>query len=483
MYSAPQESFLEQSQVEVPMRANGPEAIELPGGVEDHQVQSPREFIRRKYDVVRKLGSGGVGSVYLCIHKHLRAYQAVKVLQGDSDDQRIRQFFLREAHFGFKASHQNIVNIFDVDEDENGYIYLAMEYIDGESVGEMLENGPLDFLSAMKFFVQALEGLEYLRESGVFHGDISPDNIMVNEEGVLKIIDLGAAHYSKVTGPISTVMGKYEYLPPELGLGPWGEGPTRGSHRSDLYSLALVVYRLLTKKPPFEASTAPELLRAHAYDDPTPLHDVCEGSVAPRSFQEVLDKMLEKNPASRGDAGQFVKIISSAIERYEETGEWLFQLWEDDGSAVYDKGLFEASVAVKELIECQKWDDARALIENLKFNNGPSPEISDLERDLLDKERIQRGASSDRASRSAVLAAKLGYPEVASDIVSRALDRDPLNQGLHSLLETQSLAFAAHSKGDRRTKAFDLFEGGWVYLLVGLISIAISLTEALSLLL
>jgi serine/threonine protein kinase len=249
-----------------------------------------------EFAVVRKLGEGGMGSVWMATAPDgTRA--AIKVLSRELAKQRpfLTRFF-REAQACIKLQHANVVRGIAVGEDA-GHYYFAMEFIDGESVRAMLEReGPMEPQRATGIIRQAAEGLAYAHENGIVHRDIKPDNIMVTKEGVAKVADLGLARRvdSEMTAltRTGTGMGTPYYMAPEQAA-----DAKRADARSDIYSLGATWYHMVTGQFPFTGNTPLELLTKHLKEPLKSPSSVRTG--IPRGVSMAIERMMAKRPEDR----------------------------------------------------------------------------------------------------------------------------------------------------------------------------------------
>src|SRR2546427_7834974 len=220
----------------------------------------------RRYKVVRKLGAGGMADVYLAEDQELGRPVAIKILNDRhaQDDQFVERF-RREAKNAASLSHPNIVSIYDRGEAEGSY-YIAMEYLDGRTLKELLvRNGPPPIPIAIDYARQILSALAFAHRNGIVHRDIKPHNIVVGGDGRLKVTDFGIARSgaSQMT-EVGSIVGTAQYLSPEQARG----APV--DPRSDLYSLGIVLYEMLTGHVPFTGDTPVEIAMKHLSQIPEP---------------------------------------------------------------------------------------------------------------------------------------------------------------------------------------------------------------------
>src|SRR5437868_9731865 len=259
-----------------------------------------RRFTIGKYKVLEKLGAGGMGSVYLCEHKLMRRRVAVKVLPtAKAEDASSLERFYREARAVAAMDHPNIVRAYDIDQDDKLH-FLVMEHVDGASLQEIIKrSGPMDVLRACHYVRQSALGLQHAHEAaGLVHRDIKPGNILVDRNGVVKVLDMGLARFFHDEDDLLTqkydenVLGTADYLAPEQALDSHGV-----DIRADIYSLGATFYYCLTGKTPFSDGTVAQKLIWHQTRQPKPLRslrqDVPEGLVA------VIAKMMAKEPNDR----------------------------------------------------------------------------------------------------------------------------------------------------------------------------------------
>jgi serine/threonine-protein kinase len=259
----------------------------------------------------RELGYGGMGRVYLAHDESRQA--AVKVLAAElALDAGFQQRFQREIEAARRLEHPHIVRFFESGQQDGRYYYV-MEYVEGQSFEELLlENGRLPWAEVMDLALQVAPALKHAHDRGVIHRDIKPSNLLRTPAGVVKLTDFGIAHVFAST-PLTlsgVVVGTGEYLSPEQAA---GKPVTR---RSDLYSLGVVLYTLLTGRTPFTGNNLPDLLHKHLYarfDPPEKL--VPE---VPSEFAAVVCQLLEKDPSKRPADGQVLfKRLDSIRRRLE----------------------------------------------------------------------------------------------------------------------------------------------------------------------
>ena len=269
-----------------------------------------------RYLVTDLLGEGGMGKVYLARHVRLPLQAAIKVLRPEllKDAASVARFN-REASNASRIEHANVARVFDFGETSDGTVYLAMEYVSGRTLKEVLEQeGPLTLQRTAVLVRQVADGLDAAHRMGIVHRDLKPDNILVtvDENGAdrCKVVDFGIAKAvggnEKEAGLTRTgfVVGTPEFMSPEQLLG------TELDHRSDVYALGLVAYTCLTLDLPFDRNTPDRGMTARLISAPRPLAVVRNDLRWPGGLQAVLDQALEREPTKRtSSAGAFAKAL------------------------------------------------------------------------------------------------------------------------------------------------------------------------------
>jgi uncharacterized protein YraI len=261
-----------------------------------------------QYQILREIGRGGMAVVYEAYQASLNRTVAVKVLpQQLAFDKTFVQRFLREARAAAKLEHPNIVAIHDVGE-YAGHYYIVMQKLAGEPLNGLIQRaGRLPLARAVRIVTQVAEALDYAHTHGIVHRDIKPANIIVGDGDRTWLTDFGIAKAAEGTQVTQTgvVVGTPEYMSPEQATGK-PVGPA-----SDIYSLGIVLYQMLTGRVPFEADSTPALLYKHVYDPPAPLRTYAPE--LPAQVEAALAKALAKDPADRyRTAGEFAGALQVA---------------------------------------------------------------------------------------------------------------------------------------------------------------------------
>ena len=250
--------------------------------------------INDRYEIIKSIGEGGMANVYLAYDTILDRRVAIKLLRGDlSNDEKFVRRFQREALSASSLSHPNIVEMYDVGED-NGLYYIVMEYIDGKTLKQLIKKrGSLTLSEAIDIMLQLTDGISNAHDSYIIHRDLKPQNIMIREDGSIKITDFGIAMALNSTQLTQTnsVMGSVHYLPPEQAS---GKGSTI---RSDIYSMGILFYELLTGNLPFKGESAVEIALKQLRDEIPSIRK--KNPAIPQSVENVVIKATAKNPKNR----------------------------------------------------------------------------------------------------------------------------------------------------------------------------------------
>ena len=250
--------------------------------------------INDRYEVTKLIGEGGMANVYLGYDTILERDVAIKVLRGDlADDEKFVRRFRREAQNASLLSHPNIVQIYDVGEDD-GNFYIVMEYVKGQTLKQLIKKrGKLTVPETVDIISQLTDGLAHAHDSYIIHRDIKPQNIMILEDGMVKITDFGIAMAINASDLTQTnsVMGSVHYLPPEQAS---GKGSTI---KSDIYSLGIMMYEMLAGTMPFKGETAVEIAMKHL-KNPMPSIRKVNPNV-PQSLENIILKATAKNTKNR----------------------------------------------------------------------------------------------------------------------------------------------------------------------------------------
>ncbi|NLY03135.1 MAG: protein kinase [Rhodopirellula sp.] len=254
-------------------------------------------FYLGKYKLIDLIGRGGMGSVFLARHIMMNRPVALKIISKHlGQNQANLDRFFSEARAVAALNHPNIVHAYSIDNEGDRY-YMAMEFVEGEDLQRMVEKkGPLDAADAADYIRQAADGLAHAHGKKIVHCDVKPANLLVNPQGVVKILDMGMARLVKNDGTNTpsdeNVLGTVDYMSPELAM----HSPDVDL-RSDIYSLGCTLYFLLSGHPPFPEGTLAERIVRHQTDDPKPIEKI--RPEVPRELIEICRKMMAKKAAER----------------------------------------------------------------------------------------------------------------------------------------------------------------------------------------
>ena len=301
--------------------------------------------INDRYQIIKSIGEGGMANVYLAYDTILDRDVAVKVLRGDlSNDEKFVRRFQREALNASSLSHPNIVEVYDVG-DDNGQYFIVMEYIEGKNLKDLIKKrGKLTVSEVVDIMSQISDGLSVAHDSYIIHRDIKPQNIMILENGLVKITDFGIAMAMNATQLTQTnsVMGSVHYLPPEQAS---GKGSTL---KSDIYSMGILMYELLTGVLPYRGDNAVEIALKHLKE---PLPSIREElDDLPQSVENIILKSTAKNPKNRyNDARAMYEDLKTCLDDSRVNEEkWEYQFAELDNDNKKFTKQVEKAINVEE---------------------------------------------------------------------------------------------------------------------------------------
>ena len=282
------------------------------------------------YRILEKIGAGGQGTVYKATDTKLGRAVVVKVLPPELTIKEANlKRFEREARLASALDHPNICTIFDLNE-VDGVHFIAMQFVDGKNVRELVNGRPLDLASALSITIQVADALAAAHERGIIHRDIKAGNVMVNPAGQVKILDFGLAklvdesaspggiHHTDLT-EVGIPYGTATYAAPEQARG------ERVDARADIFSTGVLLYELLTGTWPFQGKTSVDVRHAVLHEDPLPLNEVRPGG-APWQLQAILDRALAKEPKQRYQKVGELRDDLRAVLREIEAGGQTFEL-------------------------------------------------------------------------------------------------------------------------------------------------------------
>ena len=298
--------------------------------------------INDRYAIIRTIGEGGMANVYLAYDTILDRNVAVKVLRGDlANDEKFVRRFQREALSASSLNHPNIVEMYDVGEDDGQY-YIVMEYVEGKTLKQLLKRrGSLTITEVIDIMSQLTDGMAHAHDSYIIHRDIKPQNIMILENGLIKITDFGIALALNSTQLTQTnsVMGSVHYLPPEQAN---GKGSTI---RSDIYSMGILMYELLSGGVPYKGDNAVEIALKHLKE---PLPSIRKKlPELPQTIENIILRATAKNPQNRyKDAREMHQDIITAMDEArinEKPYVYKYSETDMDSTRVLDNAAKEVS--------------------------------------------------------------------------------------------------------------------------------------------
>lgn len=346
-------------------------------------------IIQNRYEIIEEVGSGGMSVVYKAKCHVLNRFVAIKVLKPEfSDDKSFVSKFRIEAQSAAGLSHPNIVNVFDVGE-ENGYYYIVMELVEGITLKEYIQqNGRLPYQTALDFIMQICAGIEVAHEHHTIHRDIKPQNIIVSRNGTLKVTDFGIAKAATSNTIASSAMGSVHYISPEQARGGYSD------ERSDIYSLGITLYEMLTGRVPFEGENNVTVALMHIQSEMIPPREYYPD--IPVGMEKIVLKATQKKPERRylttnamladlrkismdpnADVGNTNVVMSNNAPTIQISEDELMAIKNSSGEASEGISIFPVNRSNSEL------EEANAALESLYNDDGYSSTDDETDEDLL----------------------------------------------------------------------------------------------------
>ena len=279
------------------------------------------KLLGSRYEIIEKIGNGGMATVYKAMDRILKRYVAVKILRDEfTTDQEFIRRFEAEAQSAARLTHPNIVSIYDVGVEGNLY-YIVMELIQGKTLKEIIieEQGPLPWKWSVNVAIQIASALEMAHKNNIIHRDIKPHNIIITEDGIAKVTDFGiakAVSNSTITA-FGTTIGSVHYFSPEHARGGYTDA------KSDIYSLGVVMYEMLTGKVPFDADTPVSIALKHMQEEPEEPINVNPN--VPIAVNKIILKALKKDATLRYQTStDMLRDLRAALKN--PTGEFVEEL-------------------------------------------------------------------------------------------------------------------------------------------------------------
>ena len=279
---------------------------------------APGCTVAEKYEIIGKLGEGGMGLVYKAQDLKLKRTVALKFLPQElTRDKDARERFIQEAQAASALDHPNICTIYEIDETESDQVFISMACYEGENLKTKIAQGPIPPDDAIRIAVQIAQGLSKAHKKGIIHRDIKPANIMISNDGIVKIVDFGIA---KLSGPsrltrTGTMMGTVAYMSPEQAK----EGKV--DHRTDIWSLGVVLYEMLTAQLPFKGEHEQAVIYSILNENPESISKHCKQ--CPSSLMNVVSRATEKDPAARfSTADEFIDALRPPVDSEIARASW-----------------------------------------------------------------------------------------------------------------------------------------------------------------
>lgn len=247
-----------------------------------------------RYKIIERLGIGGMGVVFRAEDTKLKRTVALKFLSPElTQDERARERFIHEAQAASALDHPNICTIHEIDETEEDQLYIAMSFYPGESLKERLSRGPLNLRDTLNIAIQTAKGLAKAHEQGIVHRDIKPANIMTADDGLVKIVDFGVAKLAGTTRVTraGTTVGTAAYMSPEQARG------EEVDHKTDIWSLGVVLYEMISGKPPFKGDNEPSIIFSILNREPRTIKEL--DTAVPKELELIVRKCLSKDAKKR----------------------------------------------------------------------------------------------------------------------------------------------------------------------------------------
>jgi serine/threonine protein kinase len=246
------------------------------------------------YRILEKLGSGGMGAVYKAQDTKLNRFVAIKFLLPHlSQEEELKKRFIHEAQAASAMDHPNICSIYEINETEEGQMFIAMAYYEGKSLKEKIKQGPLAVDEAVHIASQIAQGLQKAHTKDIVHRDIKSANVLITEDGQVKLVDFGLAKLAGRTTLTSegTTLGTVAYMSPEQAC------CEEVDHRTDIWSMGVMLYEMLAGQLPFKGDYEQAIIYSITNEEPVPITDI--QTEVPVALGQVVSKALEKNPGNR----------------------------------------------------------------------------------------------------------------------------------------------------------------------------------------
>lgn len=325
---------------------------------------SPGMLLSERYEIIDRVGAGGMADVYKARDQRLNRYVAIKILKQEfSNDVKFVSKFRGEAQSVAGLSHPNVVNVYDVGEDDDLY-YIVMELVEGITLKKFIEKkGTLDVNEAIGIGIQIAQGIQAAHDNNIIHRDIKPQNIIISKEGKVKVTDFGIAKAATSNTITSNAMGSVHYISPEQARGGYSDG------KSDIYSLGVTIFEMLSGKVPFEGDSTVTVALAHIQEEVPALDEI--NPEIPHSLSRIVMKCMQKKPDMRYmTASALIVDLKKAMT-------------EPDGDYVVISDVTDDSPTIRlDDEEMSKIKEAPKVISEPE--NVTEPTVTDLDEDAID---------------------------------------------------------------------------------------------------
>ena len=333
-------------------------------------------FIANRYEIVGQVGTGGMSDVYKAKDHALGRYVAIKVLKSEfSEDTNFVSKFRTEAQSAAVLEHPNIVNIYDVGS-ENGIHYIVMEYVEGITLKTYIEKkGQLTYKEALSIAIQVGRGIQAAHAKNIVHRDIKPQNIIISTDGKVKVTDFGIARAVSENTIHSDVMGSVHYASPEQARNGYV------SNRSDIYSLGIVMYEMVTGRVPFDGDSTVAVAIQHLQDEMDPPSKYAPN--LPISLEKIIQKCTQKSPDRRYDSMESLLIdLRKALLNPNEDFVTLVPFSQDKTRVLTDDEVNE----IKKKTEAVKQDEPEPEEDDMSEYDDDDDDMSEYDEDDDDAE-------------------------------------------------------------------------------------------------
>lgn len=356
-------------------------------------------LLNKRYEILEKIGSGGMALVYKARDNFLNRIVAVKILRDEyADNEVFLDRFKQEAQAVASLSHTNIVNIYDVGTDGEKY-YIVMEYVEGSNLKEIIkQEAPMESSKALRISIQICSALEHAHQNSIIHRDIKPHNILFTSEGQIKVTDFGIARAATENSATvsftdsSSFVGSVHYISPEQANGEITD------FKSDIYSLGVILFEMITGELPFSGENPISIALQHVHNQPPVIENL--NSEVPEIVQDIIENMLSKNPEERPDIIRLKESLISASKTLKGYPRRRHKFFKDKNFKLNRTGWVLAAVFVLGLFLISYFGLNNFLyVEEVKVPNITGVHISEAE-EILKEEGLRYTITNERHHRT-----------------------------------------------------------------------------------